>query len=139
MINLERQHEWFKTLQHKSDRRYYILATRTQDFIGIVRTDEIDPVNRSIRVGGDVLPKYQGKGYGTRMFRLIQKYCFDYLNMNRLWLLVLENNKVAIKLYRKAGLVEEGCQREAIFRDGKYLNYLMMSILRSEYEKMAGR
>jgi RimJ/RimL family protein N-acetyltransferase len=59
--------------------------------------------------------------------------------MNRLWLLVLENNKVALSLYRKAGFVEEGRQRKAIFRDGRYLDYLMMSILRSEYEKVTGR
>jgi len=139
MIGLERQREWFKTLQHRIDRRYYILGTKALDFVGVVRTDEIDFVNRSIRVGGDILPKYQGKGYGTRMFRLIRKYCFDCLNMNRLWLLVLENNTAALPLYRKAGFVEEGRQRKAIFRDGKYLDYLMMSLLRSEYDKAVGR
>jgi diamine N-acetyltransferase len=139
MIGLERQREWFKALQHRVDVRYYILGTKALDFIGVVRTDEIDVVNRSIRVGGDILPKHQGKGYGTRMFRLIRKYCFDYLNMNRLWLLVLENNTVAVRLYRKVGFVEEGRQRNAIFRDGKYLDYLMMSLLRSEYDKAGGR
>jgi len=139
MIGLERQREWFKSLQHRVDRRYYILGTGALDFIGVVRTDEIDVTNRSMRVGGDILTKYQGKGYGTRMFQLIRRYCFDYLNMNRLWLLVLENNKVALSLYRKAGFVEEGRQRKAIFRDGEYLDYLMMSILRSEYDKAVGR
>jgi diamine N-acetyltransferase len=139
MIGLERQREWFKALPQRSDQCYYILGTKALDFIGIVRTDEIDLVNRSMRVGGDILPKFQGKGYGARMFRLIQKYGFDFLNMNRLWLLVLESNKVALNLYRKAGFVEEGRQRKAIFRDGKYLDYLMMSMLRSEYGKGARR
>jgi UDP-4-amino-4,6-dideoxy-N-acetyl-beta-L-altrosamine N-acetyltransferase len=139
MVGLERQRDWFKSLHHRSDRRYYILCTDAVDCVGIVRTDEIDPVNRSIRIGGDVLPKYQGQGYGGRMYKLLLKYCFDYLNVQRVWLLVMENNTVAMNLYRKAGFVEEGRQRKAIFRDGAYFDYVMMSILHSEYEKGADR
>jgi UDP-4-amino-4,6-dideoxy-N-acetyl-beta-L-altrosamine N-acetyltransferase len=135
MIGLEKQREWFKALQGSPSARYYVLCAADVDFIGVVRSDEIDSVNRSIRVGGDIHPKFQGKGYGAKMFGLLKKYCFDYLNMHRMWLLVMENNERAISLYRKSGFVEEGRQRQAIYRDGRYLDYIMMSILRSEYDE----
>jgi len=133
MIGLRQEKEWFERMLSTRTARYYILYSAEIDFIGIVRTDEIDYINRSIRVGGDLLLEHRGQGHGTRMFELLKKYCFDYLNMNRMWLLILETNEVAIKLYEKAGFVEEGRQRHAIYRDGRYVDYVMMSLLRSEY------
>jgi len=136
MVNLRSQHEWFQKLSADPSRRYYILASGEDVFLGIVRMDELDWVNRSIRVGGDIVPEHQGKGYGHRMFKLLSKYCFDFLNLERLWLLVMESNIVAQKLYEKAGFTEEGRQRKAIFRDGKYQDYIMMSLLREEWRRV---
>jgi RimJ/RimL family protein N-acetyltransferase len=133
MVNLRAQQQWFLGLQGDPRRRYFVLCSGQIDFLGIVRMDEIDWINRSVRVGGDILPEYHHQGFGTKMFELIKKYCFDYLNIHRIWLLVLESNDIAYSTYLKAGFVEEGRQREAIFRDGRYQNYIMMSLLRSEH------
>ena len=135
MISLRAQKEWFEHMLSNTRAHYYILCTAEINFIGIVRTDEIDYINGSIRVGGDILPKYQRQGYGRRMLELLKKCCFDYLNMNRIWLLVLETNHTAIRLYRKVGFIEEGRQRQGIYRDDRYIDYIMMSMLKSEYVK----
>ncbi len=132
MVTLWSQQRWLEAVRNDPKRRYYVLSSSEVEFLGIVRIDEIDWINRSARVGGDIVSSLHGRGYGTRMFRLIVKYCFDYLNLNRLWLLVLETNHVAQKLYRNAGFVEEGRQRQAIYRDGSYHDYVMMSLLRSD-------
>ena len=52
--------------------------------------------------------------------------------MNRLWLSVLEYNLRAINLYKKIGFTQEGVSREAIFKNGKFENYVMMSLLKSD-------
>jgi UDP-4-amino-4,6-dideoxy-N-acetyl-beta-L-altrosamine N-acetyltransferase len=132
MVNLKAQQEWFQKLLADPRRRYFILCSEEIDFLGVVRMDEVDWINRSVRVGGDILPEYHHQGYGTKMFELIKKYCFDYLNMHRVWLLVLETNEIAHNMYGKVGFVEEGRQRQAIFRDGRYHDYIMMSLLGSE-------
>jgi putative acetyltransferase len=49
--------------------------------------------------------------------------------VSRIELLVFERNEAAIHLYRKFGFVVEGRRRKAIFRDGKYLDDLMMARL----------
>jgi RimJ/RimL family protein N-acetyltransferase len=133
MINLKAQEEWFLKLSSDPKKRYYILATNEIDFLGIVRMDELDWINRSVRVGGDIVSDFRGKGHGKRLFQLLAKYSFDYLNLERIWLLVLEQNLRARTLYRNSGFVEEGRQRRAVFRDGKYHDYIMMSLLREEW------
>ena len=135
MIDLKAQQRWFDSLQGDSRRRYFVLCTKEISFLGIVRMDEIEWVNRSLRIGGDIAREYQSKGYGKKMFALLKNYCFDYLNMHRIWLLVLESNQIAQKLYRGAGFEEEGRQREAIYRNGTYQDYIMMSLLRQKADQ----
>jgi RimJ/RimL family protein N-acetyltransferase len=76
---------------------------------------------------------YWDKGYGTEAVRLLVKHGFHTLNLNRIYLRVLENNPRAIRAYEKAGFTHEGRQRQADFRDGRYIDLLVMSMLRSEY------
>jgi UDP-4-amino-4,6-dideoxy-N-acetyl-beta-L-altrosamine N-acetyltransferase len=133
LLSAKTQQRWYDSLSSRNDRKYFVLGDEEHEFLGIIRLDEIDQTNRSIRVGCDIVPAFRGQGFGTKAFQLIKKYCFDYLNMHRLWLAVLETNHVAIRLYEKHGFRVEGRYREAIFRDGKYLDYIIMSLLEREY------
>ena len=127
------QKDWLAGLSSAKGKMYFTVFDSINPFVGLVRMDEMDKMNASIRVGADVATKLRGLGHGWKIYEAIKKYCFDYLNVHRVWLLVLETNKRAIKLYKKQGFRLEGKQRQAIFRDGKYLDYLMMSILEEEY------
>ena len=99
----------------------------------MIRLSAIDFVNRSMCVGGDIAEEFAGQGHGKIMYEMIFKLGFDTWGMNRLWLSVLESNNRAINLYKKMGFIDEGVQRKAIYKDGKYLDYLNMSILKDEY------
>ena len=131
-ISEKQQKIWFEKISLSPTSKRYIIEFEDQK-IGLVRIDDIDYLNKSICVGLDIHKEFRGMGHGFQSFRLLLKYCFDELNMNRVWLLVLSINVPAIKLYRKIGFKEEGVQRERLFRGGKYHNYIMMSILHSEY------
>lgn len=134
MFNSEQENKWFSYITESPNTKYYIVISEKEEKIGYVRFDEIDLANRSVRVGADIHVKYRGKGYGEKTYRLILEFCFKYLNFNRVWLLVMENNEVALNLYKKIGFKEEGVMRKAIYRDGKYYDYIMMSILKEEYK-----
>ena len=105
------------------------------DFLGIIRMDSIDSNNRSVRVGLDIDPNQRGQGFGSLAFKALLSFCFDHWNQHRVWLCVLEDNKIAKKMYDNLGFKEEGRYRESIFRNGKYVDYIVMSILESEYHK----
>jgi RimJ/RimL family protein N-acetyltransferase len=48
---------------------------------------------------------------------------------------VYQNNPRAIRTYEKAGFVHEGVRRQAAYKDGQYIDILMMSVLRSEWQE----
>ena len=73
------------------------------------------------------------KGYGTETMLLLQRHCFDTLNLNRVYLQVYAENLGAKRAYEKAGFVEEGRLREAVYKRGKYDDVIVMSVLRSEW------
>jgi RimJ/RimL family protein N-acetyltransferase len=129
------QAAWFEGVGSKSGKFYFVVFDDLHPFVGIVRLDEYDPQNRSIRVGADVVPDLRGQGYGKAIYEAVQKYCFDMLNCHRIWLLVLDTNVVAKRLYGLMGFVREGIMRQAIFREGQYVDYHVMSILEDEYRK----
>jgi UDP-4-amino-4,6-dideoxy-N-acetyl-beta-L-altrosamine N-acetyltransferase len=133
LLDSNMQKEWFSSLAKQLNRcRYYVVCKGKDTFVGIIRMDEIDWVNRSIRVGCDVVPNLRGKGYGKLIMEMIKEYCFKYMNMHRLWLAVLEFNRIARHIYEKAGFKVEGRYRKAIYRNGKYHDYILMSILKEE-------
>lgn len=142
-VTPEMQREWYERIGRSTDRAYFYVfkAEQIEDypawdegaFLGIIRMDEIDRANRSCRVGADIVPAERGKGWGTKAYRAILRYCFDFLNCHRVWLCVLDNNDAGIALYKKSGFREEGRYREAIYRSGRYHDYVLMSILEGEY------
>ena len=73
------------------------------------------------------------QGYGAEAVRLLCRHGFSTLNLNRIYLRVLETNPRAIRAYEKAGFTHEGRQRQAWYKDGRYYDFLVMSILKEEY------
>jgi RimJ/RimL family protein N-acetyltransferase len=136
-VNSTSQKDWLERLHRDSSRLYLAIEVigTVYQFVGIIRSDNWDRVNRSVRIGIDLLQAYRGKGYATEAFSAFIDYLFNQQNMHRIWLLVAKENKDAIKLYEKLGFSLEGSQRQAIFRDGAYHDYLMLSILENEWKQ----
>jgi RimJ/RimL family protein N-acetyltransferase len=74
------------------------------------------------------------KGFGTEATKLFVAYGFETLNLNRIELRVYEYNARAIRVYEKVGFKHEGSLREDHYRQGRYWNTHVMSILRSEWK-----
>ncbi len=103
--------------------------------IGFVALHTIEWNNRAalLAIGiGDA--DYRGKGYGRDALRLILRYAFDELNLERIGLDVIANNAGAIRAYERAGFRHEGAMRRAVLRDGQAYDRLIMGILREEWD-----
>jgi RimJ/RimL family protein N-acetyltransferase len=74
----------------------------------------------------------RGQGYGTEAMRLLLWYLFRQMGLHRVALLVLSDNAAAIASYRKCGFREEGRDREAVFKDGGWVDSLRMGVLEHE-------
>ena len=79
-------------------------------------------------------PEYVGKGYGRDAINLLLDWSFRIQNYRRVFLHTSATNERAIRAYRACGFVEEGRLREDDYVDGRYVDTLVMSILRPEWE-----
>ena len=109
------------------------IAEAAETFVGLVRVDRSDWVNRNCMVGLDVAPAFRGRGYAVRVYEWLLEYLFAHLNMHMVYLEVLESNVRARRLYERLGFRVEGALREKVFRHGRYEHSILMSLLASEY------
>ena len=58
----------------------------------------------------------------------------NWLNLVRLELEVHADNHAAIALYERAGFQLEGTKRLSTFKAGKYIDMLLMSRIRPDYQ-----
>lgn len=123
------QEIWFKNISESSSSSRFVVEEIDGDFVGVFRLDALDKTNRNAMVGMDITEKKRSKGYAKITFIWMIKYLFDEMGLHRLSLNTLENNHIAIKLYKKLGFEEEGVHREAIWRDGKFHDLIQFSLL----------
>lgn len=102
--------------------------------VGTTGFHRIDWIARSAEFGIAIYDSScWNKGIGTVATRLMLKYGFEYLNLNRIWLRVFENNPRAMHVYEKCGFIQEGRQRQGRYYKGHYWDVILMSILSEEY------
>jgi RimJ/RimL family protein N-acetyltransferase len=131
-VSKKEQVVWFNNLEKsKKSERYVIFLEGLP--VGVVRLDNIDPGNRSACIGLDIHKSFRGLGYAKPIYKLLFHMCFVDRSINRLWLLVAEFNSRAINLYKSIGFKEEGVNRQALFRNGTYYNYITFSYLAEEF------
>jgi RimJ/RimL family protein N-acetyltransferase len=142
-FSMDDEQEWFDTMQKRPASEHNLAVEvkemtpqgdETWKMIGSCGFFNYDQRNASTEFGIMIGDKsYWDKGYGTEAVLLLVKHGFQTINLNRIYLRVLETNPRAIRAYEKAGFTHEGRQRQADFRDGRYIDLLVMSMLRSEF------
>jgi diamine N-acetyltransferase len=73
------------------------------------------------------------RGLGRQVLSEIIRTAFREVSAHRLFLDVYEDNARARHLYECLGFKYEGIMREAAYRDGRWFDLHLMSMLESEY------
>lgn len=122
-------------LEEIGEKSGFVIADRASEiYIGQLDLTNIDWKNRVAGLGIVIAKPHLGQGYGSEALRLLQRFVFDSLNLNRLELRVHDFNHRARRCYEKCGFQEEGRLRQYHFRNGQYSDMIEMSILKAEYE-----
>jgi len=101
--------------------------------IGIVGLYNINWIDRNAELRIVIGAKdYLGKGYGTEAVGLVVKYGFNDLNLHRIYLGCNASDERANKCYQKAGFKQEGTLKDYHFRNNKYYDANIYSIIRKE-------
>ena len=136
-INIDVDYAWYEDylkIRNNTIRCAIVECSNVEKILGLVSLTNVNRMDHSavfhIMIGD--MDK-RGKGIGFYATTEMLKHAFLDINLNRVELTALENNMRALKMYEKVGFKREGMKREAIYKEGKFINVIMMSLLRNEY------
>lgn len=108
--------------------------------IGVISLMNINEAKASAELSVIVgHPEDRHRGYGAEAIDLLLGYGFEELGLVRIGLSVFEFNEEAISTYEKLGFRREGRVRQAVRREGKYHDAILMWITRPDRESAGTR
>jgi RimJ/RimL family protein N-acetyltransferase len=134
------EEQWFENhLKRPAEEQALVIEVKSEAgwaMIGNSSFFNVDWRVRSAELGIVIGDKaYWNQGYGTQAMRLLVHHGFTTLNLNRIFLRVYEDNPRAVRAYEKAGFFQEGRMRQGEYHDGRYLDVLLMSVLKFEWKE----
>lgn len=136
-FSLAQEERWFENMTQSLERQEQVLmAIETAEgvHIGNVGLHAINWKDRCAELGIVIGDKaYWGQGYGTDAIQTFLGLAFGEMNLHRVFLRVDADNARGIRCYEKVGFQSEGVLRQVVFREGRYHDQYMMSILESEF------
>ena len=129
--------EYFEKLNHDPDRVWFIIVLKESGkAIGETGLLRMFPAWRTTDLSIILGEKDTwSQGYGTEAIRLMLDYAFGYLNFHRISIGVVGFNESALRFYEKVGFKREGIQRDGYFYNHQYHDFVMLSLLDTEYLK----
>jgi len=112
-----------------------ICAKDSNAMIGYAYLCDIHYINRSANLGGIIIadPNYRDGLAWIETYIFAMEYAFERLNLNRLYGSYLLEHPMTGIMSDCTFFKTEGVLREAIFKNGKYHDEIINSLLSSEY------
>jgi len=115
-----------------------ICLKESDEAIGCVFLNNIDYLNRSGHCPTFIGAKeHWGKGYATDARILILKHAFHDKGLERIWAHVHDDNLASLRMLEKCNFKKEGILRRGSFVCGEFKDFVVLSILRKEFEEIS--
>jgi len=89
--------------------KYFIITNNEGDFIGFVNFFSIDKEKKQCEMGITIGDKrYWRKGIAFTSIKIAEKYIFDNMDIDRIYIETGENNEAALSLFKKLGFQKCG-------------------------------
>jgi RimJ/RimL family protein N-acetyltransferase len=113
----------------------FVFAIRHEGQIcGLVNLDDLDFPNSHAEIGIAITTRLQrGQGFASEALGLLLDFAFGELNLQRIWCRIISGNEPSVRLFTRAGFVQEGVLRRHVRRSGDFRDMLVYGLLRDEY------
>ena len=134
--NMNDQNKWFETLSCNSLNQRFIIENDKNQQIGMANIVNINFKDGNAEIGLLLDPAFQGKGFGKKIVDTIANYSFNQLRLNRIETTIISINQPSLKLFlNKCGWKQEGILRSWYYRNGMYIDKIILAILKEEFIK----
>jgi len=131
-VLLENTERWFESVQ-KNPNRVDVVFEEDGQLVAMGGLTGINRETDKAELYVFVNPELQTSGLGTKAVKLLCKYGFEEMSLNKIYLETNENNYPAIRVYQKCGFKLEGTLREEFkAENGELLSRLYFGLLKSE-------
>ncbi|MFY9309175.1 MAG: GNAT family protein [Bacteroidia bacterium] len=112
---------------------YLVEEKGTKNLAGVILLKDIDTIAMKRELGYFVDANFKNRGVATKSVFIVSKFCFDSLNLNKVFLRIAEENIASQKVAEKCGFKREGILRNDFMTlDGKLINTIYYGLLRDE-------
>ena len=140
-ITRRQQEQWYETTVGSTRKFVFAVCTQEDDeHIGNVSLGNIDYINSNGMLAVFLAaPEKRSRGFGTEAVLLLLEFAFRRLNLHSVYLKTSDYLTDAIRFYSKIGFVQEGVLRQHEYKQGRFVDKLLFSMLRSEFEGKYGK
>ena len=122
--------------KHKRSFSFFIKNIQTDSLVGLVNIKNIDATIKKCEIGYFISELCAGKGIVSKFTSEVVTFCFEELQINKVFLRVAPENIGSQKVAIKNGFLKEGVLREEYlgFQD-VYEDVMYFGLLKTEYLK----
>ncbi len=137
-ISTTDQKRWFENCKNGLSAIRYVIKTNDDGPVGLIGLRNIDWKNGTADGGGMRIAKkdIRTRGLATDAWMTLMRYAFEELRLNRINGSALSYNQASLRVCEKVGFKVEGTQRQAIYKNGKYHDLIIMGCLKTDYEDL---
>ena len=103
--------------------------------IGTVSIEDWNLTHKYCEIGWGLNPNFQKQGFAYEATTRLINYIFEKSDINRISIVIWDNNLSSKKLAQKLGFVQEGIERKARFKNNKFIDLYCYGLLREEWKK----
>ncbi len=140
-ISKEDERRYYESHTNQGDERNFEIHVADDGrYIGNIGIKGISLVHRRAEMGISIGSKQDwGKGYGSDAIVTMLRYAFDTLGLHTVKIRAHEDHARALEMYRRVGFVDVGRDREAVFQEGRFSDYVALDIVDREFRERYGR
>ncbi|HEX3389686.1 MAG TPA: GNAT family protein [Streptosporangiaceae bacterium] len=112
---------------------FSVVQLATGDLAGQALLWGVDVHNRLAHVGISLRPAFRGCGLGADTVRVLCRYGFAILGLQRLQIETLASNAAMIATAARAGFVPEGTLRQSAWVDGQFADEVILGLLARDW------
>lgn len=122
-------------LQNNEGINWAITLKSSPKMIGIIGHYRIQPENHRCEIGYMLLPEHHGKGIISEAVHKVSDYGFNVMQMHSIEGIIDPANIASEKVLQKNGYVKEAHLIENIYYDGQFLDTVIYSQLKRNFNK----
>ena len=120
----------------ETDAYAYAIENEEGEYCGTVRITHLDQGNGVYEMAVQVFTSFRGRGYARDAMRVLMRYAFHELRMNKANSVTVDVNQASRALHASLGFRQEGLRRENVYTDGAYHDEILFGITHAEFDAL---